>query len=67
MSWRTLIVVLLIYSPTWAAAKECTELEGYIRNHRDNVTDKCDYECRWAQCGDVCINVLMSVLRVLLW
>ena len=64
MSWRTLIFLLLIYSPAWAAARECADSDGYIRDHRDNVTDNCDQGCGWRQCGDVCIN---ARARVLLW
>ena len=39
-----------------AAGRDCDLSDGYIRDHRDNVTDNCDQECGWMQCGDVCIN-----------
>ena len=31
-------------------------------DHRGNVTDNCDQECGWMQCGDVCIHALAGDL-----
>ena len=56
MSSRILYLSFLIFVPMWAAGRDCDASDGYIRDHRDNVTDNCDYECGWMQCGDVCIN-----------
>ena len=53
---RFLYLPFLIFVPTLEAGRDCDSSDGYIRNHQDNVTDNCDYECGWAQCGDVCIN-----------
>ena len=39
------------------AGRDCDSSDGYIRDNWDNVTDNCDQECGWMQCGDVCINV----------
>ena len=58
MSSKILFLSILIFVPTWAAGRDCASSDGYIRDHRDNVTDNCDYECGWMQCGDVCINSL---------
>ena len=48
--------ILLILVRTWAAGRDCDLSDGYIRDHRGNVTDNCDQECGFMQCGDVCIN-----------
>ena len=56
MSFGILFFSLFIFVPTWAVGRNCSHSDGYIRDHRDNVTDNCDYECGWVQCGDVCIS-----------
>ena len=56
MSSSVLYLSLFFIVPTWSAGRDCESSDGYIRDHQDNVTDNCDYECGWAQCGDVCIN-----------
>ena len=58
MHSRILFLSLLLFVSTWAAGRNCDDSDGYIRDHQDNVTDNCDYECGWWQCGDVCINVV---------
>ena len=58
MSLMIQYLSLLFSVPTWAAGRDCSISDGYIRGHLDNVTDICDQECGWLQCGDVCINSL---------
>ena len=53
-----LLFSLIIYVPTWATSRDCEHSDGYIRNRLDNMTDKCDRECGWRQCGDVCVNLV---------
>ena len=56
-SW---IFFILIFFPMWAVSRDCERSHGYIwnlRNLRYNVTDNCDEECGWRQCGDVCIKL----------
>ena len=60
MSSRIIFLNLFIVIPTWALDRDCDSSDGYISDHRDNVTDNCDQECGWAQCGDVCINVYVG-------
>ena len=48
--------IFLLLSIVGSEAKDCSASDGYIKDHRDNVTDLCDYECGYAQCADVCIN-----------
>ena len=48
--------IFLILSIVGSEAKNCSASDGYIKDHRDNVTDVCDYECGYAQCADHCIN-----------
>ena len=58
ISPRILYLSLLFFVPTWADGRDCDSSDGYIKDHRDNVTDNCDQECGWMQCGDVCINAV---------
>ncbi len=58
MSLSIIYLSLLFFDPTWSAARDCDGSDGDIRDHRDNVTDICDQECGWMQCGDVCINAI---------
>ena len=53
-----LFISLFIFVPTLAVGRDCALSDGYIRDHLENVTDNCDQECGWLQCGDVCINAL---------
>ena len=53
---------LLFFVPTWAAGRDCDSSDGYIRDNRDNVTDNCDQECGWQQCGDICIRLIFGKL-----
>ena len=53
---RLLLFSLMIFVPTWVDGRDCDSSDGYIRDHQGNVTDNCDYECGWMQCGDICIN-----------
>ncbi len=62
MSWSIIYLSFLFSVPTWSAAKDCESSDGYIRDHQDNVTDNCDQECGWAQCGDVCIHATAGAL-----
>ena len=64
MSLRILNFSLLFIVPTWAAGRDCDDSDGYIRDHRDNVTENCDQECGWLQCGDVCINAVAGYLCI---
>ena len=63
---RIIFLNLFIVIPTWEAERDCDSSDGYIRDHSDNravtVTDICDYECGWMQCGDVCINTKYAKL-----
>ena len=61
-SSRIFFLSLMIFIPTWAAGRDCDSSDGYIRNNLDNVTDNCDYECGWMQCGDVCIHSFRGYL-----
>ena len=55
--YLVILLFSLIFSvPIWANSRDCALSDGYIRDHLDNVTDNCDYECGWVKCGDVCIN-----------
>ena len=56
MNSSIICLSLLFFVPTLSAGRDCESSDGYIRDHRDNVTDNCDQECGWMQCGDVCIK-----------
>ena len=58
MSSRIIYFSLFFIVPTLAAGRDCDASDGYIRDYWDNVTDNCDQECGWMQCGDVCINAM---------
>ena len=62
MPSRIFLFSLLTFVPAWAAGKDCGLSDGYIRGQMDNVTDNCDQECGWLQCGDVCINAVAGEL-----
>ena len=51
-----LLLSLFISVPTWAVDRDCALSDGYIWDHLGKVTDNCDYECGWAQCGYICIH-----------
>ena len=50
-------IFLLLSSMVGSEAKNCSASDGSIKDHRDNVTDVCDYECGYYQCADHCINL----------
>ena len=56
------ILTLLICLPMLTVERDCETSDGYIRNHRENVTDNCDHECGWMQCGDVCMKAAAGSL-----
>ena len=56
MSSRIILFNLLIFGHTLVVGRDCDSSDGHIRDHRDNMTDNCDQECGWMQCGDVCIH-----------
>ena len=58
MSMTILLFSLFIFVPTWAAVRNFSLSDGYVWGNVDNVTDFCDYECGWMQCGDICINAM---------
>ena len=58
MSSKILCLSIFFLVPTWAAGQDCESSDGYIRDHQGNVTDNCDYECGWWQCGDVCVSAI---------
>ena len=47
-------IFLLLSSMVGSEAKDCSASNGTIKDHRDNVTDVCDYECGYYQCADRC-------------
>ena len=55
-----MILLLSLFISTSAQRKDCYLSDGYIRGHMDNVTDNCDQECGWLQCGDVCIRAVIE-------
>ena len=57
-----LVFSLSIVFPTLTAERDCNISDGYIRDNQANVTvtENCDQECGWMQCGDVCINAWVN-------
>ena len=63
-SRRILLFNILIYFPNCISGRDCSISDGYIRGHWGNMTDICDQECGWRQCGDVCINAYEGFLCI---